>query len=227
MLATFLACASCHAPFQKTTHNRMFCSAECRPAYKKKPKFRQGPASTCEWCREEFRQWSRGAAARFCSIKCSSAYRRFLVKIISRRVRFTVACAECGIDIERHRCEIRGQNFCSMSCRSKWQAKNLRVALACIQCGCTFEVAAVLRTWAKYCSPRCRNSHHPRSARARKVHATAVPAVACEKCGYCEYPQILELHHRDGDHSNDNPENLQWLCPNDHRIADLVLKGRL
>lgn len=36
---------------------------------------------------------------------------------------------------------------------------------------------------------------------------------ACESCGYTE---VLDLHHIDGDHNNNSPENHGVLCPNCH-----------
>ena len=41
----------------------------------------------------------------------------------------------------------------------------------------------------------------------------------CEECGISEWNGkeiILELHHKDGKHSNNKLENLQILCPNCH-----------
>ncbi len=46
---------------------------------------------------------------------------------------------------------------------------------------------------------------------------------ACMKCGSTEWngePIPLELEHRDGDHSNNNFENLELLCPNCHAQTD-------
>lgn len=45
----------------------------------------------------------------------------------------------------------------------------------------------------------------------------------CECCGNSEWlnrPIVLELHHIDGNHSNNALENLQLLCPNCHAITD-------
>ena len=41
----------------------------------------------------------------------------------------------------------------------------------------------------------------------------------CEKCGLTEWngkPIPLELHHKDGDHYNNEMSNLEILCPNCH-----------
>ena len=40
---------------------------------------------------------------------------------------------------------------------------------------------------------------------------------ACAKCGYNNMPDILEVHHIDGDRSNSSEGNLIVLCPNCHR----------
>src|SRR5262249_22609440 len=44
----------------------------------------------------------------------------------------------------------------------------------------------------------------------------------CEKCGLTDWlgsPIPLELHHRDGDRSNNTLPNLQLLCPNCHALT--------
>lgn len=45
----------------------------------------------------------------------------------------------------------------------------------------------------------------------------------CELCGLKEWlnrPLSLQLHHKDGNHSNNKLENLQILCPNCHSQTD-------
>jgi len=44
----------------------------------------------------------------------------------------------------------------------------------------------------------------------------------CNKCGlenWMDVPLSLEVDHIDGDHSNNNRENLEGLCPNCHSIT--------
>lgn len=41
----------------------------------------------------------------------------------------------------------------------------------------------------------------------------------CESCGITEWngkPIVFQLHHKDGNHNNNNVNNLQLLCPNCH-----------
>jgi len=41
----------------------------------------------------------------------------------------------------------------------------------------------------------------------------------CERCGFvAENRCQLDIHHVDHNHKNDNPENLQTLCANCHRL---------
>lgn len=42
---------------------------------------------------------------------------------------------------------------------------------------------------------------------------------ACQHCGFVpEHSSQLDVDHIDGDHSNNNPDNLQTLCANCHRL---------
>ena len=45
----------------------------------------------------------------------------------------------------------------------------------------------------------------------------------CEKCGVSDWLGVklpLELHHKDGNHHNNQLENLEILCPNCHSIQE-------
>jgi len=45
----------------------------------------------------------------------------------------------------------------------------------------------------------------------------------CESCGLTVWNNIkilMESHHIDGNHKNNNDDNLQLLCPNCHAITD-------
>ncbi len=45
----------------------------------------------------------------------------------------------------------------------------------------------------------------------------------CEKCGLTEWfgePIPLELHHKDGDRTNNRLQNIELLCPNCHAFTD-------
>jgi 5-methylcytosine-specific restriction endonuclease McrA len=44
----------------------------------------------------------------------------------------------------------------------------------------------------------------------------------CNRCGYSAMPEILDVHHRDRDRTNNEPENLEVLCPNCHAIEHRI-----
>lgn len=50
----------------------------------------------------------------------------------------------------------------------------------------------------------------------------------CECCGFiAEHLAQLDVDHRDGNHSNNDPSNLQTLCANCHRLKTLLERNRI
>ena len=54
----------------------------------------------------------------------------------------------------------------------------------------------------------------------------------CYKCGWGEVNQFtgnipLEVHHKDGDYSNNSEDNLELLCPNCHSLTDTYKAGNM
>jgi 5-methylcytosine-specific restriction endonuclease McrA len=50
----------------------------------------------------------------------------------------------------------------------------------------------------------------------------------CNNCGLTDWmgqPLVLELEHKDGNHSNNSRENLEMLCPNCHSLTE-TWRGR-
>ncbi len=39
-----------------------------------------------------------------------------------------------------------------------------------------------------------------------------------EKCVLCGFDKVVDLHHKDGNHKNDQISNLVGLCPNHHKM---------
>jgi hypothetical protein len=57
------------------------------------------------------------------------------------------------------------------------------------------------------------------SKRLRRRRYRKLVGESCERCGFvAEDPCQLDVHHRDGDHGNDEPSNLVTLCANCHRL---------
>ena len=50
----------------------------------------------------------------------------------------------------------------------------------------------------------------------------------CERCGYSK-KEVLHLHHKDRNRNNNDPSNLELICPNchyeEHHLEKSWLKG--
>lgn len=56
-----------------------------------------------------------------------------------------------------------------------------------------------------------------------KLFKDGIKAKSCEICGVSQWQGVelpLELHHKDGDHYNNELSNLMILCPNCHSIQE-------
>jgi len=52
-------------------------------------------------------------------------------------------------------------------------------------------------------------------ARIKELYYSRHP-VNCHECGWDKHPEILHIHHKDGDKNNSEDNNLISLCPNCH-----------
>lgn len=62
-----------------------------------------------------------------------------------------------------------------------------------------------------------------------KPHLIKKRGNKCESCGletWLDFPITLEVHHIDGDKTNNSEDNLQLLCPNCHSVTDNWRKPR-
>jgi hypothetical protein len=69
-----------------------------------------------------------------------------------------------------------------------------------------------LKDWSQY----TRGTH-------LKKHLIKIYGNVCQSCTlsvWLDLPITLEVHHRDGDRTNNTFDNLQLLCPNCHSVTD-------
>lgn len=132
-------------------------------------------------------------------------------------------CIVCGKPIYKRRVEIernKGRVFCSMAC----YGISCRKEKPCIICGRPILSGANKKT----CSRSCANKHRagikykmnqPRSKvksyKFLKIRLLKARGKICERCGYNKY-EILQIHHKDKNRSNNNLDNLELICPNCH-----------
>ncbi len=137
-------------------------------------------------------------------------------------------CKYCGKEFvcKRRR---RRQTYCSNQCKGLDQSRSLtaeRINRECLWCHKVFQIKSWLlkvSTGGRYCSLECKKAFraHDRFANP-KASAYRVNAMAtrenrtCERCGYSKVPELVLVHHKDGDRSNGALDNLELLCPNCH-----------
>jgi hypothetical protein len=60
-----------------------------------------------------------------------------------------------------------------------------------------------------------------------KSYRTQAFRVYGKKCIVCDETRILDVHHRDGNHNNNNPENTIPVCPTHHRYLHSKYKAEI
>ncbi len=138
-------------------------------------------------------------------------------------------CLVCAKEIYRRPNElssIERRVFCSMKCYGISQRKEI----PCLVCG-----TPILSGFnKKTCSRACANSNRigiqynrgslgdkAISQKRIKIRIMKERGSVCERCGYAKM-EILHLHHKNRDRTNNNPQNLEILCPNCHFEEHLV-----
>lgn len=132
-------------------------------------------------------------------------------------------CVVCGKLIYKRPVEIKrnsGRVFCSTTC----YGISCRKEKPCVICGKPILASANKKT----CSRACANKHRvgiryktnsPRSKvksyQSLKRRLLKERGEICERCSYNKY-EILQVHHKDKNRSNNNLDNLELICPNCH-----------
>lgn len=153
-----------------------------------------------------------------------------------------VKCVNCGKDFEKqlrnfNESKKRGWNhFCGMDCLRKFQT--LEVEVPCGKCDAPVRRDPSDIKGSKsglvFCNKSCavsynntvcrRGEDHPNFKRAEEAgsnnsnHYRLICFTYHEKkCVVCDERVIVEAHHLDGNHDNNDPSNLIPLCPTHHK----------
>lgn len=138
------------------------------------------------------------------------------------------------------------RKFCSKECQSQYQKeymqgnqlrKKYREPCYCLNCG------KELSNKRKYCDSKCKNEHKYKEyikrwkqgletgLRGKYQLSHYIERYIKEKynneCCICGWHEInpytgkipLEIHHDDGDYTNNTEDNLKLLCPNCHSLT--------
>jgi endogenous inhibitor of DNA gyrase (YacG/DUF329 family) len=227
-------CVICGSRF--TTHNpyRKYCSKKCRlaawhaahPDYVWPKSPRRGTVSKCKFCAKPFKEWHASRRSLFCSTSCVSKYGWANGRMTPTPcgMRIHKKCEWCGKMFERP--PSTAGRFCSNHCKGLWML-SFTAPKKCAECGIEFETKRHLAGRAKYCSPKCSAAV---AKRARKRHPKVSKLMQgrekiCAACGYDSHPEILHIHHKDRDRSNNVDTNLEYLCPNCHALVHRAIKS--
>lgn len=157
-----------------------------------------------------------------------------------RRRAIAKVCDFCGKEYHtRKRSEERSQVYCSVKCRS--EASRNREQVVCAKCGSEFDIKKSAKQCSRsglyFCSRKCKDEsqrlggiaeimppHYGTAERAARetylriyLESHGVEKLVCERCGYAEFECGIDIHHLDGNHSNNEPNNLSALCAPCHR----------
>lgn len=85
----------------------------------------------------------------------------------------------------------------------------------CELCGATFQGRKDKRFCNRYCKVRAKDKRLGRS----HVKYRQYKGDTCTRCGFVpEHRCQLDVHHINGNHQDNRPENLTTLCANCHRL---------
>lgn len=194
-------CLQCGKELHKG--QKKFCSSSCAAKYNNKPLTEETKKKISESLKKNKNDVNKD---KFCVV-CGN-------KITNKNTKYcSIECREKNYDtpVEK-KCKYCGKSFfgkkervfCSNECCSAWE---------------TEENIIKWKNGEKTINP---NYTFPSSIKNYLLNKTNYK---CEECGFEGYNKktgktILQVHHIDGDSSNNKEENLQILCPNCHAMTE-------
>jgi len=189
------------------------------------------PIVYCECCGKVIEKPYKGQ--RFCSRSCATTINNIIRGERPLETKAKIALShelkKGEIDIEAFWEEIRNINYSSGSC---------------LNCG--KEIKRSFRSKNSFCSNKCQQEYKRKEYIKRwkngeesglsgeyglskiiRNYLLNKHNYKCECCGWGEENQYthtipLEIHHKDGDYTNNIEENLQVLCPNCHSLTENI-----
>lgn len=181
----------------------------------------------CAWCGKTFEiKSSQVKNHNYCSRAC-------LGKANAERFRLAriKICANCGKEFEYkgHHTSRNKHFFCCTEC--VYEFKNVQMLVNCDWCGKPFykKRSAVARTKHNFCDHNCYRDF------INFEQAGATNQIVDGKCLYRKLAEIKigrplqsneEVHHIDGNHENNNPDNLKVLTASEHSKLHAAMKRR-
>src|SRR5438552_295928 len=118
-----------------------------------------------------------------------------------------IMCAHCKTVVVRRSA---GARYCSRQCY--WDARGMS------------GIAPKQNFWRTRDVPDRNEFRIVRSKRLQRLYMMAIQPW-CGNCKWAQYPDVLELHHKDHNQSNGKRENLELLCPTCHDVHHYLTKS--
>ena len=144
-----------------------------------------------------------------------------------------IVCATCKNPIYRRPSQIKANNkrvFCSSLCYGISNRKEN----PCLVCGKPILASMNKKTCSRVCSNKHRinikyklegfKKDKVKYQQGLKLRLFEIRGKKCERCGYSKY-EILQIHHKNRDRSNNDLKNLELICPNCHYEEHLLKKS--
>ena len=144
-----------------------------------------------------------------------------------QRTLFLKNCGFCGNGF--YSPQHAKRKFCSVECFKSSNSSKIH-ELTCDFCKVVFcrpqSYLKKSKSGMRFCSRKCKDeaqrmgnynailrpSHHKDGIHSyREIAFRHYPKI-CNRCGYDEHPEILKVHHRDRDRTNNKVSNLEVLC---------------
>lgn len=155
-------------------------------------------SKTCLHCKQPFeaplREVKRGNG-KFCSRSCSAKYTG---QQTASKLAPNTECAFCGKKFRKRPSRLANKSGLHFCCREhKDQAQRLENGLLALQP-----------------DHYGNGSYHSTYREIAFRNGLKV----CAGCGFDKHPEVLQVHHKDRDRTNNDPSNLEILCPTCHEI---------
>lgn len=134
---------------------------------------------------------------KFCNNSCAASYNN---KFTKKKEKEKIKCKNCGHDLSN-----RQKKYCNNKCQQEYEYKEY------IQ---EWKNGVVNGTVGKYAI-----------SKYIKRYLMEKYNFQCSQCEWHERNQFtgnipLEIHHKDGDYTNNEEDNLDLLCPNCHSLTE-------
>ena len=122
--------------------------------------------------------------------------------------------------------------FCSLRCAGKSPHQNKPAPTANLECSMCresfYRPPSKIRGKKSFCSKSCKTEYqwsdnppinnYKNGSRSYRARAKKYLDEKCGRCGYDEYPAILQVHHIDRNRMNNHISNLEFVCPTCHEV---------